>query len=166
MPAAIGAAVGLGIVFDKFQIILLTEGKDLFRTGASSVQVYKEDGPGAIGDGFFHAGIIQFQRTGIRFHQHCLQPIFRDGEYGRNVRIGRDNDFVPGPHDSQFDVGAINPDQGVKAVPASDAVPSSDIIGIMPFELFVLLALEIPAAFHDPTGRFPDFFSVQRGYVF
>lgn len=157
------ASVGLGVVFDEFEIVLLADAADLVGVGALAVEVHDHDGAGAGGDGCFDARGVDLIGGYVGLHEDGHEAVFGDGEDGCYVGVGGDDDFVAGLHDAHFDVGAEYPDECVEAVGAAYGIAGADVVGIVFFKLFVLFALEIPAGVDYAADCLTDFVAVACG---
>ena len=155
--------MGLGIVFDKFQVILLTQRSDSLGIGATTIQMHDANCLGLGGDALLNSFIVDFQGIKTRLHEHGLQSVFGDGQYRSNIGIGGHNHLVARLHHAHFDISAEDPNQGIQAIGATHGIFRTDIIGIVFFKLLVLFALQVPAAVDHTGDSLLDFLIVQRG---
>ena len=157
------ASVGLGVVFDEFEMVVFADAADLVGVGALAVEVHDHDGAGAGGDGRFDARGVDLIGGYVGLHEDGHEAVFGDGEYGGDIGVGGDDDFVAWLHDAHFHIGAEYPDECVEAVGAAYGIACADVVGVVFFKLFVFFALQVPAGIDYSADCLTDFVAVARG---
>lgn len=116
--------------------------QQLAHGGHLAVQVNRQDGPGARGEGGLEQGRIKVKVAGVNVHQHGAGPHVLDGLEGGDKGERRGDDLIPRPqaHGPQGD------DEGIGAGAASDHIGHFQIIGKFGFQ-----GCNLGAA-HKPTG--------------
>ena len=145
--------MGLGVVFNEFQIMSAAYFAYPFGIGASAIEMDNHYRPCAGRYRLLYHRIIYLESEWRGFYQHWFEIILRYRKDGRNVGIGRHNHLIALRHDAHLDICTEDKRQGIKAVAAANAVSGSDIPGIMLLEIRRGFTLKIPSPLYDtPYG--------------
>ena len=87
-------AMCLRIVFNKKQLVTLTEVTNQRSVRTAAIKMYQHDGACPLGDGGFNKLVVQFKGIDVRLHQHRGQPVFSYCKNRCNVCIGRNNNLI------------------------------------------------------------------------
>ena len=159
------ASVRLGVVLHELQAVLPAEVSDFVRICALSIEVNYQDSPCPIRDRSLYQFVVNLVGIYIRLHEHRLQAVLRDSEYGRDVSVRGDYHLVPRLHHAHFDVCTEYPYQGVQPVAAADGILGAYIRGVVGFEPLVLLALEVPPSVDHSRHGLVYLIAVQGGHL-
>ena len=152
----------LRIVLNEFQAVFLADFADFLGVGTATVEVHEQNRTSALGDGGFDFRVVDFEGVESRLDEHGLQSVLRNRQNRGNKRVGWHNHLVAGLHHTEFDVGAINPDERIKAIGTTHAMLRADVLGIMLLEALVFFALKIPARIDDATHRLVNLVGIFR----
>ena len=94
------------------------------------------------------------------FDQYGSQAVFRNGQDGGDVGIGRNDDLVTRSHYPHFDVGTENPYQRIQSVGTAHRIARSDIPCIILLEMLVLYSLQVPSRIDDSVDSCVDFVGI------
>ena len=155
----------LSIIFNEFQVILFAQRCNRFGHSISSVQVHNTDCLRPLGDSRLDERIIYLQRIASRLNQHGFQAVLGNTEDGGYIRVGRYDHLVTRLHHAQFNIRTPYPYQGIQTIGTTDAIRAADIVGVVLFKDFVLLALQIPSAVNHAASCLANLFAVHRRYV-
>ena len=150
----------LSIILDELQTIFPAQLRNPLRHRTPSVQMHDTYRFRPRCYSRFDQRIINLQRLASRFDQHRLQTILRDAQDRRDIRVGRNDDFVPRLHYAQLDVRTEDPYQRIQSIGTADGKITADVLGIMAFKLFILFALQIPSAVDHSSCCLTDLVSV------
>ena len=146
------ASVRLGIVLQQQQTMTATDVPYPVGIGAAAVEVDQHDGACLSGHGLLDEGVVYLQRVDVRLYQDGSEPILRDGKNRSNVGIGRHDDLVAILQATHLLVGSQHQRQGVQSVGHTDAMPRTDIAGIVLLEAARGLAPQVPAGAQHLVG--------------
>ena len=164
-PSVELASVRLSVVLHELQVVFLTEFADPVRICALAVEMDYQDCPCPVSDCGLYQGVVYLVGIEARLHEHRLQAVLRDSEYGRDVSVRGDYHLVPRFHDAHLDVCPEYPYQGIQPVSAADRVFRADICGIVGFEPLVLFALEVPPSVDHSRHGLVYLIAVQGGHL-
>ncbi len=122
---AVAGPDGLGCILQHLQAVLLGKVQQLAHGGHLAVQMNRQDGPGARGEGSLEQGRIEVKVAGVDVHQHGAGPHVLDGLEGGDKGKGRGDHLIPRPqaHGPQGD------DEGIGAGAAGDHVGDAQVGG-------------------------------------
>src|SRR5216684_4945061 len=115
--------------------------------GRLPVEMDRENGTRARGDGGLDAIRIEVVRPRVRLDGHGPRAGMRDGQPGGDVGVGWD-DHLGAAADAG---GAEHQMEGIESVGHADAVFDAAVGGKVALEGFDLLAEDVPAGLHDPA---------------
>ena len=134
-------AMRLGTILDEAQVICFRDAADIIHLCGLAVEVDDHDGLCLRRDGRLDARGVE-RETIIRLDKDRRRTIRRDGEDGRDIGVGRHEDFVPRPDAER----AHRERQRVKARADADAVFPPDIGRERLLKRLDLGAEHVPAA--------------------
>ena len=145
-PSAHARALGLRHVLDDLEAMLGGQRHDRVHVGRLPIKVNRHDRPRPGRQGSGDPVGIDVRSAGRRLDRHHLCPDRRHGEPGRDIGIGRHDDFVAGAEVP----GAQHEFQCLEAIAQSHAMLRAAERRILRLEGLDLLAEHEPARFHDP----------------
>ena len=140
----------LGIVFQEFKAVFLADLTYFVRIRAATVQVDYHYSLCPVRNSRLYQPVIYLVRVDIRLDKHRFQAVFSNGKDSRNVGVCWNYHLITGLHHSQLYVAAQDPYQRVEAVGDTHRILCPYVLGVMSFEVFIFLALKVPAGVHDP----------------
>ena len=93
-------AVALGAVLHHFQVVAAGNVHDLVHVAALAVEMHRQDGFGAGGDGSLDLAGVDVVIL-VRLHKDRRGPVDGDAHDAGNVGVGADDDLVPRPNVQQ-----------------------------------------------------------------
>jgi hypothetical protein len=142
----------LGIVFDKFKAVFLTESPYPISIGTTTIEMNYHDGSGARGDCLLDESVVNLERSDVGLYKNGLETVLRNSEDAGNISIGRYDDFIPLVHDPELLIGSEYECQGIKAIATTYAVPGTDILCIVQLKAFGGLSFKIPSTLQHLIG--------------
>lgn len=146
------AAVGLSVVLDEFETMLLTYLPYPIRISTETIEMNDHHGTRTRGDSGLDEGVIYLERMDVGLDEHGLQSALGDSEDTGNIGIGRYDDLIARDHHTQFNISTKNERQCIKSITTAYAIFRTNVLSVMRLKLFRGLALEIPAATQHLVG--------------
>ena len=159
-------AVGLGVVLDEEEVVLLAEGADGGGVGASSVEVDEHEDFGAWCDGLDEGRGVEVERVFVHIDEHGLESVFGDGQDGGDEGVGWHQHFVSFCEFPHFHVGTEGECEGIQSIGHADTVSGADVGGIVLFKQVYCFALQIASAACHLCYSLLDFLAVQCRHFF
>ena len=143
--ALIAGAMGLGGVLDDPQAMAAGDGEDGVQVGGLAVEVHRDQGAGAGGDGGRDACRVNVKGARVRLHRDRGGAGLGHRQPGGNEGVGGDDDLVAGADVA----GAQGEMQGVQTAGDADAMGRAAVGGPVGLKALHLFAEDVPAGRHD-----------------
>ena len=105
----------------------------------------EEDGFRLVGDALLDFLVVNLKGFRRGLHQTGNQPVFGNGEDGRDIGIGGHDDLITGMQKSHLDICTIDESEGVEPIAHTDTKPSTHILGICLLKQPEFISKQIPA---------------------
>lgn len=144
------AARGLGIVFYQAEMMALANVGNALGIGTATIEMDNHDGSRARGDGLLDECVVYLEGLDVGLHQDGNEIVVRNGQYGSNIGVGRNDDLVALAQDTYFFIRAKDEPQGIQSIGHSHAMLATDVLGIVRLEVLILTALKEPSGVDHP----------------
>jgi len=142
------AAVGLGVVFDKQEVMEAADVSYARGVGATTVEVDEHQDAGLRGDGRFDESVINLEGVGARFNEDGRESVRGNSKDGGNESVGRHQHLVALVQTPHLHVGTEYQGKRIESIGHADAMAGTNVLGIVLLEAGGGFTTQVPAGVH------------------